>query len=62
MAHWKEIGKKYNKLVKLLREKGIIDEFEALNLFTEDYNLKKLLNKRSEVIERKLATRKSRKD
>ena len=37
MAHWKEIGKKYNKLVKILREKGIIDELEAIELFTEDY-------------------------
>jgi len=42
MAHWKEIGKKYNKLIKLLRNKGIIDEFESMTLFTEDYNLEKL--------------------
>jgi len=41
MAHWKEIGEKYNKLIKLLRKKGIIDEFEAVKLFTEDYILKK---------------------
>ena len=41
MVHWKEIGKKYNKLVKLLKDKGIIDEFEAITLFTEDYNLEK---------------------
>jgi len=42
MVHWKEIGKKHNKLVKLLRDKGIIEESEAINLFTEDYILKKL--------------------
>ena len=42
MAHWKEIGEKYNKLVKILKDKGIIDELEAIELFTEDYSLEKL--------------------
>lgn len=42
MVHWKEIGKKHNELVKLLSDKGCIDKSEAFNLFTEDYNLKKL--------------------
>lgn len=48
MVHWKEIGEKHNKLVKILRDKGIIDGSEAIMLFTEDYNLKKLLNEKNE--------------
>jgi len=42
MVHWKEIGKKYNELVRLLRDKGCIDKSEAMNLFTDDYVLKKI--------------------
>lgn len=51
MVHWKEIGEKYNKLVKLLRDKKIIDEFEAINLFTEDYNLKELENNKIKKVD-----------
>lgn len=38
MIHWKGISEKYNKLVKLLKEKGIISELEVIYLFVEGYN------------------------
>lgn len=42
MVHWKEIEQKHNKLVNLLKKKGIIDGIEAIKLHTIEYNLQKL--------------------
>ena len=48
MVHWKEIGEKHNKLVETLRDKGIIEGSEAINLFTEDYVLQELKMRENE--------------
>ena len=37
--YWNEIGRKYNKLVELLKERGFIDELDVISLFTEDYKI-----------------------